>query len=177
MYTAINFWKIGPCVTGKSTMLRRSDLDTRECKLHKTAITEQQHEPKRCSHTGLDTLSNVLCEDQMIADFMWDVKNHSRRQRHGLLLGELAIQPVNLGLREYCIRHMRWVRARKWNFPLGTFLEPTTEFFFCDIAASLAFSFLLRRVVFCNFHGNHHFYVDHDGLSSLSTDIRYASKK
>jgi ceramide glucosyltransferase len=144
MYTAINFWKIGPCVTGKSTMFRRSDLDARECKLHTTVSGHQDSRP-RCNHTGLDTLSDVLCEDQMIADFLWNKKTPSPRQRHGLLLGELAIQPVRLDLREYCIRHMRWIRARKWNFLVGTLLEPTTECCFCFIAVSLSLSCLFHE--------------------------------
>ncbi|KAI9726056.1 MAG: hypothetical protein M1828_002064 [Chrysothrix sp. TS-e1954] len=145
-YTAINTILLAPCIVGKSNMFRRSHLDE---------LTMRQSVelglPKPAS--GLDYFSENICEDHLIGDLLWKkplraemVGNESGKQRwgkHGLLYGDLAIQPMaNMSVREYCARRARWLRVRKFTVTTATLVEPGTESLLCSAYASWAITTL-----------------------------------
>lgn len=136
-YTAINTVGIAPCIVGKSNMYRRSHLN---------ALTMDQ---------GLSYFSSNICEDHLIGDLLWkssvpqSVLHHAQTngtaapkttwKNHGLLLGDLAIQPMShMSLTEYVARRVRWLRVRKFTVLLATLVEPGTESFLCSLYGALA---------------------------------------
>lgn len=136
-YTAINTVGIAPCVVGKSNMYRRS---------HINALTQEQ---------GLSYFSNHICEDHIIGDLLWkspvpqSVLRHAQTngtatpkmkwKNHGLVLGDLAIQPTShMSLAEYVARRVRWLRVRKFTVLLATLVEPGTESFLCSFYGAVA---------------------------------------
>ncbi|KAF2483339.1 nucleotide-diphospho-sugar transferase [Neohortaea acidophila] len=125
-YTAINTVLIAPCIIGKSTMFRRSHLNS---------LTENQ---------GIDYFSYNICEDHLIGDLLWKRKvpaeeNGQRLGKHALCFGDLAIQPVTgMSGTEYWNRRVRWLRVRKFTVMLATFVEPGTESFLCSMYGAFA---------------------------------------
>ena len=121
MYVAINTVAIAPCIVGKSTMFRRSHLDT---------LTSS---PK-----GIDYFSHNICEDHLIGDLLWKSplpRNPTglKHKNHGLVLGDLAIQPVaSMSVQNYIARRVRWLRVRKFTVPAATLVEPGTESVLCS---------------------------------------------
>ncbi|ETN44536.1 uncharacterized protein HMPREF1541_10206 [Cyphellophora europaea CBS 101466] len=144
MYVAISTVAIAPCIVGKSNMFRRSDL---------YGLTRGQ---------GLDYFSHNICEDHLIGDLLWkstighqetlsdnlESKGTWRRMgNHGLVKGDLAIQPVaGMGVAGYMARRVRWLRVRKFTVPAATAVEPGTESVVCSLlgAWGLATSSLTR---------------------------------
>ena len=125
-YTAINTVLIAPCIVGKSTMFRRSHLNS---------LTQGQ---------GIDFFSENICEDHLIGDLLWkrkvpeEVKGETWG-KHACLYGDLAIQPMaNMSLREYWSRRVRWLRVRKFTVTLATLVEPGTESFLCSAYGAFA---------------------------------------
>lgn len=129
-YTAINAVAIAPCIVGKSTMFRRSHLNS---------LTDGQ---------GIDYFSQNICEDHLIGDLLWKKPLPEEQQgekwgKHELCFGDLAIQPMaNMSLREYWSRRVRWLRVRKFTVTLATFVEPGTESFLCSLYGAFAFTTL-----------------------------------
>jgi len=136
-YTAINTVGIAPCIVGKSNMYRRSHLN---------ALTRER---------GLSYFSNNICEDHLIGDLLWKspvpqpVLHHAQTngtaapktewKNHGLVLGDLAIQPMShMSLAEYVARRVRWLRVRKFTVLLATLVEPGTESFLCSFYGAFA---------------------------------------
>ncbi len=136
-YTAINTVGIAPCIVGKSNMYRRSHLN---------ALTRD---------LGLSYFSNNICEDHLIGDLLWksavpqSVLHHAQTtgttapnadwKNHGLILGDLAIQPMShMSLAEHVARRVRWLRVRKFTVLLATLVEPGTESFLCSLHGALA---------------------------------------
>ncbi|KAK5683278.1 Ceramide glucosyltransferase [Elasticomyces elasticus] len=129
-YTAINTVAIAPCIVGKSTMFRRSHLDS---------LTHGR---------GIDFFSQNICEDHLIGDLLWKqhVPDEERGEvwgNHAMLFGDLAVQPMaNMSVREYWSRRVRWLRVRKFTVTLATLVEPGTESFLCSAYGAFAFSTL-----------------------------------
>ncbi|KAK3117229.1 Ceramide glucosyltransferase [Teratosphaeriaceae sp. CCFEE 6253] len=125
-YTAINTVLIAPCIVGKSTMFRRSHLDS---------LTQSR---------GIDFFSENICEDHLIGDLLWkgQVPEEQRGEKwgkHALLYGDLAVQPMaNMSVREYWSRRVRWLRVRKFTVTLATLVEPGTEAFLCSAYGAFA---------------------------------------
>nr|POE65605.1 ceramide glucosyltransferase [Quercus suber] len=129
-YTAINTVAVAPCIVGKSTMFRRSHLNS---------LTSGQ---------GIDYFSHNICEDHLIGDLLWkqqipEEKLGENWGKHALCFGDLAIQPMaNMGLHEYWSRRVRWLRVRKFTVTLATLVEPGTESFLCSLYGAFAFTTL-----------------------------------
>lgn len=125
-YTAINTVLVAPCIVGKSTMFRRSHLDT---------LTDGQ---------GINFFSENICEDHLIGDLLWKGKVPGEEQgerwgKHAMVFGDLAIQPMaGMSVREYVARRIRWLRVRKFTVTLATLVEPGTESFLCSLYGAFA---------------------------------------
>ncbi|KAH8590961.1 hypothetical protein B0O99DRAFT_520377 [Bisporella sp. PMI_857] len=130
-YTAINTVAVAPCIVGKSNMFRRSHLNG-------LTSGESPYSP------GIDYFSENICEDHLIGDLLWrkgipNQANGERWKKHGLLLGDIALQPMaRMSVQEYIARRMRWLRVRKWTVTLATFVEPGTESLLCTAYGSIA---------------------------------------
>lgn len=126
LYTAINVLGVGPCVTGKSTMFRRSDLDRRACTLLRCREGATR---ARCNHNGLEGVSDFLCEDQVMGDYLWRqaAAEGPTRGKHCLIADQVAIQPVHIGYRGFMHRRIRWIRCRKYEYWPGTLMEQWVE--------------------------------------------------
>nr|POE87279.1 ceramide glucosyltransferase [Quercus suber] len=129
-YTAINTVAVAPCIVGKSTMFRRSHLNS---------LTSGQ---------GIDYFSHNICEDHLIGDLLWkrqipQEKLGEKWAKHALCFGDLAIQPMaNMSMHEYWSRRIRWLRVRKFTVTLATLVEPGTESFLCSLYGAFAFTTL-----------------------------------
>jgi ceramide glucosyltransferase len=133
-YSAINTVGIAPCVVGKSTMFRKSQLDIA------TDPTQNPILPKMATRlpVGLDYFSHFICEDHLIGDLLWKTDFPGYRA-HGLNWGDLVIQPVaGMSIAAYVARRVRWLRARKWTVLLATLVEPGIESLLCCFYVSFA---------------------------------------
>ncbi|KAK0126921.1 hypothetical protein ONS96_006484 [Cadophora gregata f. sp. sojae] len=134
-YTAINTVSVAPCIVGKSNMFRRSHLND-------LTANSPRYSP------GIDFFSENICEDHLIGDLLWRKKVQDERAgqkfyRHGLVFGDLAIQPMaGMSVREYVARRVRWLRVRKWTVTLATFVEPGVEPLLCSAYGAFAISTL-----------------------------------
>jgi ceramide glucosyltransferase len=124
-YTAINTVSIAPCIVGKSNMFRRSHLNY-------LTSGASPYSP------GIDFFSENICEDHLIGDLLWrkqveEEKAGQKFYKHGLVFGDLAIQPMaGMSVREYIARRVRWLRVRKWTVTLATLVEPGVEPLLCS---------------------------------------------
>ncbi|TGO37992.1 hypothetical protein BHYA_0084g00230 [Botrytis hyacinthi] len=134
-YTAINTVSVAPCIVGKSNMFRRSHLNY-------LTSTSPNYSP------GIDFFSENICEDHLIGDLLWrkqvpEEEAGERWHKHGLVPGDLAIQPMaGMSVREYIARRVRWLRVRKWTVTLATFVEPGVEPLLCSAYGSFAITTL-----------------------------------
>ncbi|EME81622.1 glycosyltransferase family 21 protein [Pseudocercospora fijiensis CIRAD86] len=125
-YTAINTVLFAPCIVGKSTMFRRSHLDS---------LTHNE---------GIDYFSENICEDHLIGDLLWKQKVPEESQgeklgKHACCFGDFAIQPMaNMSVGEFWSRRVRWLRVRKFTVTLATLVEPGTECFLCSLYGAFA---------------------------------------
>lgn len=133
-YTAINTVAVAPCIVGKSNMFRKSHLND--------LTSGSTYSP------GIDYFSENICEDHLIGDLLWrkpvqDEKAGQKFYKHGLVFGDLAIQPMaGMSVREYIARRVRWLRVRKWTVTLATFVEPGVEPILCSAYGSFAITTL-----------------------------------
>ncbi|KAH9208569.1 hypothetical protein DL95DRAFT_37577 [Leptodontidium sp. 2 PMI_412] len=134
-YTAINTVSVAPCIVGKSNMFRRSHLNY-------LTSNSSNYSP------GIDFFSENICEDHLIGDLLWrkrvqDEISGQKFYKHGLVFGDLAIQPMaGMSVREYIARRVRWLRVRKWTVTLATFVEPGVEPLLCSAYGAFAISTL-----------------------------------
>ncbi|OAG45155.1 hypothetical protein AYO21_00503 [Fonsecaea monophora] len=150
MYVAINTVAVAPCILGKSTMFRRVHLDhltaqkaLEDARSTRISGAKDHHEESRGPHhtrIGIDYFSHNICEDHLIGDLLWKspvpaVPDLPKKMRnHGLVYGDLAIQPINsMSLQSYISRRVRWLRVRKFTVPVATLVEPGTESFLCSL--------------------------------------------
>lgn len=141
MYVAINTVAVAPCIVGKSNMFRRSHLDhlTSECARVEDFPGAAGGTTPVHARTGIDYFSSNICEDHLIGDLLWKSKLPrlpdfpSRMRNHGLVLSDLAIQPIaGMSVANYVARRVRWLRVRKFTVPVATLVEPGTESFLCS---------------------------------------------
>ncbi|KAK9426691.1 putative Ceramide glucosyltransferase [Seiridium unicorne] len=132
-YSAINTVGIAPCVVGKSTMFRKSQLDE---------ATDPARNPILAASAsrlpnGLDYFSHFICEDHLIGDLLWRT-NFPGFRNHGLNWGDLVVQPAaGMSVAAYTGRRVRWLRARKWTVLLATLVEPGVESLLCCFYISI----------------------------------------
>jgi ceramide glucosyltransferase len=137
-YQAINTVAVAPCIMGKSTMFRRSQLNY---------VTSTN--PARAP--GIDFFSDNICEDHLIGDALWkqpqafekpgytppaDGTNAKKERwgKHEMLFGDLCFQPIShTSIPAYLARRIRWLRVRKFTVTLATFVEPGTESILCGL--------------------------------------------
>ncbi|KAF7880351.1 uncharacterized protein EAF02_007197 [Botrytis sinoallii] len=101
-------------------------------------------------YTAINTVlfSGNICEDHLIGDLLWrkqvpEEEAGERWHKHGLVPGDLAIQPMaGMSVREYIARRVRWLRVRKWTVTLATFVEPGVEPLLCSAYGSFAITTL-----------------------------------
>jgi ceramide glucosyltransferase len=136
-YTAINTVAIAPCIVGKSNMFRRSHLNALTSALNTSTSTS--------SNVGINHFSYNICEDHLIGDLLWrgTIPDAPDIRNHGLVLGDLAIQPIaGMSVKAYIARRVRWLRVRKFTVTLATLVEPGTESFLCSAYGAFAVSTL-----------------------------------
>ncbi|KAK5058829.1 hypothetical protein LTR84_011093 [Exophiala bonariae] len=143
MYVAISAVAVAPCIVGKSNMFRKSHLDYLTSRL---ALTEAKAQAPASTldsdivqaRTGIDYFSQNICEDHLIGDLLWKSPLPPifpyKMRNHGLVYGDLAIQPVaGMTVGNYIARRVRWLRVRKFTVPVATLVEPGTESFLCSL--------------------------------------------
>lgn len=143
-YQAINTVKVAPCIMGKSTMFRRSQLNY---------VTSSS--PKYAP--GIDFFSDNICEDHLIGDALWKQPQAFEKRdykpapgekkekwgKHEMLFGDFCFQPIShTSVAAYLDRRIRWLRVRKYTVTLATFVEPGTESMFCGVYGAYALTTL-----------------------------------
>jgi ceramide glucosyltransferase len=143
-YNAINTVAVAPCIIGKSTMFRRSQLNY---------ITSSN--PDRAP--GIDFFSDNNCEDHLIGDALWKQKQAFEKPsarpatgqeevswgKHAMLFGDFCFQPIShTPVMAYMDRRIRWLRVRKFTVTLATFVEPGTESILCSLYGAYALTTL-----------------------------------
>lgn len=134
-YSAINTVAVAPCIVGKSNMFRRAHLNY-------LTSSSTKYGP------GIDYFSENICEDHLIGDLLFktqveEEKTGKKFHKHGLVFGDLAIQPMaSMSVREYIARRVRWLRVRKWTVMLATFVEPGVEPLLCSAYGAFALTTL-----------------------------------
>ncbi|KAH8731766.1 hypothetical protein GQ44DRAFT_755163 [Phaeosphaeriaceae sp. PMI808] len=143
-YNAINTVAVAPCIIGKSTMFRRSQLNY---------ITSSN--PDRAP--GIDFFSDNICEDHLIGDALWKQPQVFEKPgyrpapdeeqvswgKHAMLFGDFCFQPIShTPVLAYMDRRIRWLRVRKFTVTLATFVEPGTESILCSLYGAYALTTL-----------------------------------
>ena len=144
MYTAINIVAVAPCIVGKSNMFRRSHLNYLTSPAGSGGLSSPDpgtSEVLNARNVGLDHFSYNICEDHLIGDLLWrsSIPDDPSIGNHGLVLGDLAIQPIaDMSVKAYIARRVRWLRVRKFTVTLATLVEPGTESFLCSAYGAFA---------------------------------------
>jgi ceramide glucosyltransferase len=136
-YSAINTVCIAPCIVGKSNMFRKSHLDLMTDPSQNPLLTSSDAARGR----GLDFFSSYICEDHLIGDLIFRSQVPGTRtfHNHGLVFGEVAIQPMSgMSVSAYVARRVRWLRVRKWTVLAATLVEPGIEPFLCSLHLAFA---------------------------------------
>ncbi|KAG9049417.1 hypothetical protein FS837_010357 [Tulasnella sp. UAMH 9824] len=126
MYIALNILAFDSCVTGKSSMYRRSDIERVNADL-KAKPLPPLDEPARAVGSrkgyGMAAFGKFMAEDNMIGMAVW----HELGLRHDLScdIAENAIGRMTF--MDYVWRRVRWIRVRKTMVLAATVLEPFTE--------------------------------------------------
>ncbi|KAK2071404.1 hypothetical protein P8C59_005832 [Phyllachora maydis] len=133
-YSAINAVGVAPCIVGKSNMFRKVHLDRLTDPARNPTIAPADARRGR----GIDFFSSIICEDHIIGEVLWKSDMPGYRN-HGLLYGDLAIQPIaGMSIAAYIGRRVRWLRVRKWTVILATLVEPGVESLLCSAYFSYA---------------------------------------
>ncbi|CRG87301.1 ceramide glucosyltransferase [Talaromyces islandicus] len=145
MYTAINTVLVAPCIVGKSNMFRRSHLN------YLTVPKPSDTQPR---NPGIDYVSDHLCEDHIIGDWLWRNKVREEKEqgvrlgKHALVLGDLAFQPVaGMSVKAYIARRLRWLRVRKYTVLAATLVEPGTESIVCSLLGAYGITTIIARLL------------------------------
>lgn len=161
MYTAINTVSIAPCIVGKSNMFRKSHLSD----LTESPGTAPVQGPAR--NPGIDWVSDQLCEDHIIGDWLWRNKVREEKEsrkslgKHGMVFGDYAFQPVaNMSVKAYIARRVRWLRVRKYTVLAATLVEPGTESIVCSLYGAFGMSTVVAK------------YLESRGYTDLSTYLQ-----
>lgn len=144
MYTAINTVAVAPCILGKSNMFRRSHLNYLTSPAGSGSLSSSDpgtSEVANVRNVGIDHFSHNICEDHLIGDLLWrsSIPDEPSIGNHGLVFGDLAIQPIaGMSVEAYIARRIRWLRVRKFTVTLATLVEPGTESFLCSAYGAFA---------------------------------------
>jgi ceramide glucosyltransferase len=150
MYTAINTVAVAPCIVGKSNMFRRSHLNYLTSPTGSAGLSSSDprtSEVLNARNVGIDHFSYNICEDHLLGDLLWrsSIPNEPSIGNHGLVFGDLAIQPIaGMSVEAYIARRIRWLRVRKFTVTLATLVEPGTESFLCSAYGAFAMTTLPR---------------------------------
>lgn len=137
-YSAINTVGIAPCIVGKSNMFRKSHLERFTDPSQNPILSATDASRGR----GIDFFSSYICEDHLIGDLIFRSALPGYKN-HGLVFGELAIQPMSgMSVSAYIARRVRWLRVRKWTVLAATLVEPGVESFVCCLYFSFALTTL-----------------------------------
>ncbi|GAA6009105.1 hypothetical protein JCM10207_004095 [Rhodosporidiobolus poonsookiae] len=157
MYLAINHVAVASCVTGKSSLYRKSDLErASERKRERGALPPPP--PGYSTEPGLAAFGQYLGEDNEIGVALWEELG----MRHAMGT-EMAGNAVgSMSFEKYFRRRVRWIRVRKYMVLASTLVEPLTECLLSGLLGSLAFShlFSLPPVLFAPLHTLAWFYLD-----------------
>ncbi|KAK4703283.1 ceramide glucosyltransferase, partial [Phenoliferia sp. Uapishka_3] len=131
MYLAINWVAVASCVTGKSCLYRRSDL-------------ERAAEKKRqggkglilADGEGLAAFGQYLGEDNMIGQSIWE----DLGMRHAMGSDVAGNAVGSMTFRTFFQRRVRWIRVRKYMVTVSTLIEPITECFLCGLVGAAVLS-------------------------------------
>ena len=106
MYLAINYLAVASCVTGKSCLYRKSDLERAAVKKREGGKGHQLAE----GEGGLAAFGKYLGEDNMIGEAIWD----DLGMRHAMG-GDVAGNAVgSMDFQTFFRRRVRWIRVRKY---------------------------------------------------------------
>lgn len=121
MYVALNHFAFDSCVTGKSSMFRRSDLD--KCNADLKPKSQSPSAPSHSPPYGLEAFGRYMSEDNMIGAALW----HEQGLRHDLSCDVAQNAIGRMSFSDYVWRRVRWIRVRKKMVLAATVLEPLTE--------------------------------------------------
>ncbi|KAG8927426.1 hypothetical protein FRC02_008220 [Tulasnella sp. 418] len=142
MYLALNILAIDSCVTGKSCLYRRSDVEKLTADLKPKTLTNgdpDSHAFGSRKGFGLAEFGRFMAEDNMIGAAIW----HELGQRHDLSCDVAENAIGTMSFMDYVWRRVRWIRVRKHMVLAATILEPLTESVVVGILAAWA----IRRLV------------------------------
>lgn len=115
MYLALNAVQVDSCVTGKSCLFKKTDLE-RSTRNHENknkgrssvrgAVSQLPAEDRY----GIAAFSEYLGEDNMIGVFLW----HDGGMRHAIAPDVAANAVGNMSFEQYFWRRVRWIRVRKY---------------------------------------------------------------
>uniref|UniRef100_A0A093V012 Ceramide glucosyltransferase n=1 Tax=Talaromyces marneffei PM1 TaxID=1077442 RepID=A0A093V012_TALMA len=101
---------------------------------------------------GIDWVSDQLCEDHIIGDWLWRNKVQEEKEskkplgKHGMVFGDFAFQPVaNMSVKAYIARRVRWLRVRKFTVLAATLVEPGTESIVCSLYGAFGMSTVVAK--------------------------------
>jgi ceramide glucosyltransferase len=119
-------------------MFRKSHLDTFTDPSLNSILSDSDASRGR----GIDFFSSYICEDHLIGDLIFR-SSAPRFWNHGLVFGEVAIQPMSgMSVSAYIARRVRWLRVRKWTVLAATLVEPGVESLMCCLQFSFALTAL-----------------------------------
>ncbi|ODQ63700.1 hypothetical protein NADFUDRAFT_84313 [Nadsonia fulvescens var. elongata DSM 6958] len=151
-YMAINTVAISACVTGKSNLYRRSDLDVAAAAFTTGSSSSSTLSPRHIEpNTGIREFAKYIAEDNMIAEALWALGGRTA------LTCDTAVQPIGyVPFEGYWSRRVRWLRVRRYMVFVATLLEPLTESIVCGVYGTFAVSVLfLHRYFSCRWFMGH----------------------
>ncbi|KAG8853498.1 hypothetical protein FRB96_008100 [Tulasnella sp. 330] len=128
MYLAINTVAIESCVTGKSCMYRRSDLERVNASMQPAPPPLAPSEESTIGigerdGYGMQAFGRFMAEDALIGQAVW----HELGKRHDLSCDVAQNVLAKMSFMDYVWRRVRWIRVRKNMVLAATLAEPFTE--------------------------------------------------
>ncbi|KAG8992233.1 hypothetical protein FRB94_014649 [Tulasnella sp. JGI-2019a] len=140
MYLAINTVALESCVTGKSCMYRRSDLERVNASFRPADIPSEESWRgfgERRGY-GMEAFGRFMAEDAMIGLSVW----HELGKRHDLSCDIAKNVLAKMSFMDYVWRRVRWIRVRKNMVFAATLAEPLTESIVVGLYGAWAISHL-----------------------------------
>ncbi|KAG8886543.1 hypothetical protein FRB99_004389, partial [Tulasnella sp. 403] len=142
MYIALNILAFDSCVTGKSSMYRRSDVEKVNADLKPKSI-DANASPRAIGSRqgyGLAAFGRFMAEDNMIGLSIW----HELGLRHDLSCDVAENAIGRMTFMDYIRRRIRWIRVRKKMTMAATLLEPFTESVLLGVLTAISVRYLVR---------------------------------